>query len=788
MSSPPLTTNEESIPNPLSPIPPPSRGNQSIAAPRASSAPSWINALRRPRTSPGPRSSSFKYQTHLSGDIRRDSGLDPSSASTGTHAASDNQNLTKIPSLPTIVVHDDESGSGYQSHGSRHVSEGSSSAAEPFLRITTPIPTGNLDDFTAPDTLEFSKRGSILLSGKRVADGTSVDRSVADCGKSVDRSDASIGSNPVELEPRIPTPPAPKQRLRIPPIRGRPLSGRVLSMDDAILSRKVRTMYDYGDERAGDLDRPYSSFSTSDHGLVQENDGELPDGGSLMINRTLSPNSARPASAASSCRGSLFKREPFELAGGVEDWEDVAEGQVDRYGFILPKPTGSRNSSTSPSPDDSPGLVRVATSLQLAAETPRRKRTIRRSPSRQSARVTSADGPKRRGSKRSARSPASVYTNHTVTSVRTTTSTFRNATNRLPHNRERRIMDEAGDMLTLPHELAELEGETDGGRTVSSINKKEWEREEKWRKMAKAKPRSGTGGGMDFDFDTKDAKLISRTWKGIPDKWRAKAWYSFLEASVRKTSGAPTHEELVEHFHELQDESSADDVQIDVDVPRTIGRHIMFRRRYRGGQRLLFRVLHALSLYFPETGYVQGMAALAATFLCYYDEENAFVMMVRLWHHRGLDHLYQSGFGGLMESLEDFEKNWLVKGNVAKKLDELNVSSTSYGTRWYLTLFNYSIPFPAQLRVWDVFMLLGDDPSSVTTGTDAQPSFGGDLDVLHATSAALIDATREILLDSDFENAMKTLTSFLPIKDEEILMRVAKAEWKQKRKRMGKKV
>lgn len=62
-------------------------------------------------------------------------------------------------------------------------------------------------------------------------------------------------------------------------------------------------------------------------------------------------------------------------------------------------------------------------------------------------------------------------------------------------------------------------------------------------------------------------------------------------------------------------------------------------------------------------------------------------------------------------------------------------------------------------------------------------SFNGGLDVLHAASAALIDGTREILLDSDFENAMKVLTSWIPVKDEEILMRVARVEWKMRKRR-----
>lgn len=85
-------------------------------------------------------------------------------------------------------------------------------------------------------------------------------------------------------------------------------------------------------------------------------------------------------------------------------------------------------------------------------------------------------------------------------------------------------------------------------------------------------------------------------------------------------------------------------------------------------QRLLFRVLHAMSLYLPDTGYVQGMAALAATLLCYYEEDKAFVMLVRLWMHRGLERLYEQGFTGLMEALDDFEKNWMRGGDVAKQL------------------------------------------------------------------------------------------------------------------------
>lgn len=98
--------------------------------------------------------------------------------------------------------------------------------------------------------------------------------------------------------------------------------------------------------------------------------------------------------------------------------------------------------------------------------------------------------------------------------------------------------------------------------------------------------------------------------------------------------------------------------------------------------------------------------------------------------------------------------------------------------------------------MWDVFLLLGDtargqldvetptpkvgapasSPSQTPSTTTTAAKSG--LDVLHATSAALIQALREVLLDSDFENAMKALTSWIPIKDEDLLMKVTKAEWK----------
>jgi hypothetical protein len=237
-------------------------------------------------------------------------------------------------------------------------------------------------------------------------------------------------------------------------------------------------------------------------------------------------------------------------------------------------------------------------------------------------------------------------------------------------------MDEAGEMLSLQAGLTGITDDDKTGKTIEAQKRKEAERSEKWRKMATVvKAEKGAqslgqaqGQGMSYEFDTKSTKLIERTWKGIPDCWRSAAWYSFLASSAKAWNSSETDERLIAEFKRLQSVASPDDVQIDLDVPRTVNGHIMFRRRYRGGQRLLFRVLHAISLYFPETGYVQGMASLAATLLCYFDEERCFVMLVRLWRYRGLEYLYQPEFAGLMAALEDLETRWLAGKDVASKL------------------------------------------------------------------------------------------------------------------------
>lgn len=625
-----------------------------------------VSTSNRPKTSPEPYASFGKARSGLHHDLRRDSGMAPSSSTardSRTTLATDAESLKNSQSLPRITIQDEpvkptptkqRKWSGYRSKKAEQEVEQVLTPDVPFLGITTDIPTGSFEDLTLPGRVDFSHRGSMLIGGMKanMANGTANGHARLKSGR---------------RQPSM-------SMLAALPDSG----GRVLSADDVMLSQKVRSMYESGNameqNRIAEMLGEVQHVGVERQAVTSHANGSVHSQSQDITNskNTYSNDRATPVpNAIHAAAESASAREETELAGGIEDWEDVQGGDVDRYGFIVPRRLPSQGSSmvsghaTAPEP---PRIQRVSTLLLLASEAPRRKRsTLGRTPSNSgTARSATANGPTRTLSGRSLR-PRSSGSSFQG-SLGGTSSRFRQATNRLPYNKDRRWKDEAGDMLTLPPGLANIAENDEGSKAVLDLKRKEWEREEKWRKMAKVVKKSNDGGGMVFEFDTRSPKLIERTWKGIPDRWRATAWHAFLTSSAERRGGLPSDDELVAAFHRLLDLGSPDDVQIDIDVPRTINSHIMFRRRYRGGQRLLFRVLHALSLYFPDTGYVQGMASLVATLLCYYEEETAFVMLVRLWQLRGLDRLYQSGFDGLMEALDEFEKKWLAGGEVATRL------------------------------------------------------------------------------------------------------------------------
>ncbi|KAE8232158.1 hypothetical protein CF326_g2808 [Tilletia indica] len=259
----------------------------------------------------------------------------------------------------------------------------------------------------------------------------------------------------------------------------------------------------------------------------------------------------------------------------------------------------------------------------------------------------------------------------------------------------------------------------------SALRQRERIRIDKWARMLTVSERDDGGNAILYTFRDKagigsvagtgrSKKLRRRCYKGIPDRWRSVAWLALLERRTVGPNGegnqSPPFSELVSRYDRLLGEASSFDVQIDLDVPRTMSGHLLFHTRYGQGQRALFHVLHAFSLHCPECGYCQGMGPIAASLLCYLEPSRAYVALVRLHDVHRLHDIFASGFPGLLENFYVQEQliRWLFPP-LAAMLDEHGIDSSSFATKWYITLFANSVPFETQLRMWDVVFLDGQD-------------------------------------------------------------------------------
>ncbi|GAA5881086.1 hypothetical protein JCM3774_003007 [Rhodotorula dairenensis] len=267
----------------------------------------------------------------------------------------------------------------------------------------------------------------------------------------------------------------------------------------------------------------------------------------------------------------------------------------------------------------------------------------------------------------------------------------------------------------------------------------------------------GGGGGQSGKY----RKLQRRVFKGIPDRWRRAVWGLMMEkmadeVALESRIRVPTLAELEAEYERLVQEPYVQDVQIDLDVPRTISGHVLFHTRYGQGQRALFHVLHAFGLRSEDVGgYCQGMGPIAATLLCYFEPERAYAGLARLFDQYRLSHIFAPGFPGLHEAFYVQERLVeLLLPAVHTAFAEHMISTSAYGTKWYITLFANSVPFATQLRLWDGLLLEG-------------------LDFLVVTAVAIIwhfqhDFTSPT---ASFESILSRLSSYFLVESDDALLR-----------------
>ncbi|KAF7732155.1 hypothetical protein EC973_006410 [Apophysomyces ossiformis] len=272
---------------------------------------------------------------------------------------------------------------------------------------------------------------------------------------------------------------------------------------------------------------------------------------------------------------------------------------------------------------------------------------------------------------------------------------------------------------------------------------KEVERSEKWARMATHQ----VFHGEDVHSFVQDTKFINRVYKGIPDCWRRDAWYYLCSDGLQQ---AKNDDKLREAYTDLLSRPTSHERQIDLDIPRTMHGHIMFRERYGSGQRALFNVLRAFANYDEDVGYCQGMTNVAAMLLMYCEEEKAFLILVHMFLRDQLHNLFVPGFPALMESF--YIQDTLVQRYLPKlfrHLTEIGLTSDVYATRWYITLFTGGvIQYHTLLRIWDIYFLCG-------------------FDIFYFVSVVLLKSYQEQLLRGDLETCMSVLGGTMSVPDDD---------------------
>ena len=248
-----------------------------------------------------------------------------------------------------------------------------------------------------------------------------------------------------------------------------------------------------------------------------------------------------------------------------------------------------------------------------------------------------------------------------------------------------------------------------------------------------------------------------RVRAGVPDEIRGVVWPLISGGRDLMVGNPGVYEQLALYG------SSAAELEIVRDLNRTFPGHIYYRQRHGPGQRALYNVLKAYSVYDRDVGYVQGMGFLVGVLLLYMGEEDAFWTLVALLKgsvHAPLEGLYLDGLPLVARCLRQFEVLLAARlPRLAAHLRAEGVVPTMYCSQWFITVFATTLPFSVLLRVWDVFLLEG-------------------LKTVHRVGLEVLRGEEEELLSLRFEQLVQRLGARRagvpsPHKDTDALLRSA---------------
>lgn len=239
----------------------------------------------------------------------------------------------------------------------------------------------------------------------------------------------------------------------------------------------------------------------------------------------------------------------------------------------------------------------------------------------------------------------------------------------------------------------------------------ELEREKKWLKMLQKWPKKISPDQHERWLE--DEKLRRRVFKGIPNKMRCTVWPRLLHIDWWMKENPGVYDRMCKLARRFTTEAR----QVDADVNRQFREHMAYRERFSVKQKSLFNVLTAYSVYNTEVGYCQGMAGVAGILLMYMDEEEAFWALNVFFTGAkfSMHGLFIEGFPKLTRFLTHHDKLLTrFMPRLKKHFDKNNVDSILYSLKWFFVIFVERVPFSLALRIWDLYLLLGERVMTAT--------------------------------------------------------------------------
>lgn len=230
--------------------------------------------------------------------------------------------------------------------------------------------------------------------------------------------------------------------------------------------------------------------------------------------------------------------------------------------------------------------------------------------------------------------------------------------------------------------------------------------------------------GMCFEVYKDDALELDIRNKSSNDENATKIEKSkFWNGSIKLLENARSGCSPIPFTLEMHEDPIIDAVVIDEPIPPPIPRESVnaapLKKKEKvqtdyavaeGGQAKLRRVLRAYGTYDPEVGYCQGMNFIAAMFITFVSEEEAFWLLVKVMNSgpcrmRGLFLDGMSEAHQVLYVAERLIEKFLPR--LHRHFVKENIHITMFATQWLLTMFTSSFPFDVVTRVWDSFLLEG---------------------------------------------------------------------------------